>query len=71
MEEIIEAPVNLISFHRPAPIILENDLKFPGLTNVIQKNFSMTVNTVLIPDFFGVITLYELITSQNMTAFRF
>ena len=39
LEEIIEAPVTLISFHRPAPTILEKDLKFPGLINVYSKEF--------------------------------
>ena len=39
LEEILEAPVNLIAFHRPAPTVLANNLKFPGLINVYSKEF--------------------------------
>ncbi len=65
LEEIVEAPVNLISFHRPAPIILENDLKFPGLTNVYSKEFFHDCKYCSDSRFFWRDNPYELITSQK------
>lgn len=39
LEEILEHQVDLLSFHRPAPFILDNDIQFSGLTNVYSKEF--------------------------------
>lgn len=39
LENIIDAPVDLISFHRPAPEILDNNLQFSGLINVYSQEF--------------------------------
>lgn len=39
LEDILDCKVDLLSFHRPAPYILENDIHFPGLTNAYSKEF--------------------------------
>lgn len=65
LEEIIEAPVTLISFHRPAPTILEKDLKFPGLINVYSKEFFHDCKYCSDSRFFWRDNPYELITKEK------
>ena len=63
LEEILEAPVNLIAFHRPAPTALANNLKFPGLINVYSKEFFHDCKYCSDSRFWRD-NPYELITSQ-------
>lgn len=65
LENIIEAPVNLLSFHRPAPTVLANDLKFPGLINVYSKEFFHDCKYCSDSRFFWRDNPYELINSQK------
>jgi hypothetical protein len=65
LEEIIDAPVNLLSFHRPAPKVLENDLKFPGLINVYSKEFFHDFKYCSDSRFFWRDKPYDLITSEK------
>ena len=65
LEEILEAPVNLIAFHRPAPTVLANNLKFPGLINVYSKEFFHDCKYCSDSRFFWRDNPYELITSQK------
>lgn len=39
LENIIDAAVDIISFHRPSPEIIENNLQFDGLINAYSKEF--------------------------------
>lgn len=39
LENILETPVDLLSFHRPAPEVLENNLTFEGMINAYSNTF--------------------------------
>lgn len=39
LENILDAPVDLLSFHRPAPEVLENNLTFNGMINAYSNVF--------------------------------
>lgn len=39
LENILDAPVDLLSFHRPAPEVLENNLTFDGMINAYSNVF--------------------------------
>lgn len=39
LENILDAPVDLLSFHRPAPEVLENNLTFEGMINAYSNTF--------------------------------
>ena len=68
--QILEAPVNLIAFHRPAPTALANNLKFPGLINVYSKEFFHDCKYCSDSRFFWRDNPYELITSQKYDRFQ-
>lgn len=57
LENILDAPVDLLSFHRPAPEVLENNLTFDGMINAYSNVFLRNLSTVQIHASFGVITL--------------
>ena len=39
LENILDEPVDLLSFHRPAPAVLENNLTFEGMINAYSNTF--------------------------------
>lgn len=39
LENILDTPVDLLSFHRPAPEVLENNLTFEGMINAYSNTF--------------------------------
>lgn len=65
LEEILEAPVNLLSFHRPQPEVLDNELTFDGLINVYSKEFFHDFKYCSDSRFFWRDKPFELIESGN------
>lgn len=65
LENIIDAPVDLISFHRPAPEILTNNLTFKGLINVYSKEFFGKFKYCSDSRFYWRDNPFDLISSDN------
>ena len=65
LENIIDSEVKVISFHRPAPEILENNLQFPGFINAYSKEFFSDFKYCSDSRFFWRDNPFELITSNK------
>lgn len=65
LENILEEKVDIISFHRPAPEILENNLQFDGLINVYSKEFFQDFKYCSDSRFYWRDNPFELIASKK------